>query len=165
MVGANAIRPAKKDNPDRQAEPSVPNSMMPFPFGKVGAMLGAMRVLTLVVSVGAQPVRTSAPGADKATARFELLGQWTGAEWGDVVIAADGSGSYTDTYHTGPGRLRLVRAGDRRYEGTWSESRQRYGTVVLELQPQGNVATGTWTPSQESTIGSRTGGPVSWTRR
>jgi hypothetical protein len=132
--------------------------MKPIPL--IAVAMRALSVLTVVGSVGAPPVQAAAQSEN----RFALAGRWTGDEWGDVVVASDGSGSYTDTYHTGPGRLHLVRAGERRYEGTWSESSQRYGTVVLELAPDGEVARGTWTPSQESTIGSMTGGSVLWLR-
>lgn len=106
------------------------------------------------------------PGVAAAaeTARVEAAGEWTGDDWGSVVIAPDGSGSYTDTFGTGPGRLHLRRAGERLYAGVWGESSQRFGTIELLLSSDGRTLSGAWAPDPRSTIGSRTGGPVAWTR-
>src|SRR5205085_7408221 len=100
-----------------------------------------------------------------AQGALPIAGQWAAADWGEVTIAADGSGTYTDTYGTGPGRLQIRRTDDGRYEGTWGESSERHGTLVLVLAPDGRTLTGSWTPDPQSTIGTTTGGPIQWSRR
>lgn len=114
------------------------------------------------------PQAQSSPGQPVAAAaphEIEAAGEWSGDDWGNVVIATDGTGSYTDTFGTGPGRLRLQGGGDRRYAGTWGESSQRFGTLELLLSPDGRTITGTWTPDPRSSLGSPTGGSLVWTRR
>jgi hypothetical protein len=110
--------------------------------------------------------RQASPGVARPLVhRFAVTGAWSAADWGDVVIGPDGAGSYSSTYGTGPGRLQLRPVGERRYEGSWGESAQRFGTLVLELSPDGQRITGSWTPDPQSTIGTRTGGSIAWTRR
>jgi hypothetical protein len=96
---------------------------------------------------------------------FEPVGSWASRDWGEVVLNADGTGTYTDTFGTGPGRIRLDPTCDRSYKGSWGESNQRSGTLVIILSPDGRTITGTWTPDASSTIGSKTGGAILWTRK
>lgn len=93
----------------------------------------------------------------------ELAGDWTG--WGRVTWASDGTGTYTDTYGTGPGTMQLRRSGDRTYEGTWRESAARHGTMVMSLSADGSQLTGTWSPDPDCTIGTRQGGTLTLRRR
>jgi hypothetical protein len=37
--------------------------------------------------------------------------------------------------------------------------------LVIILSPDGRTITGTWTPDASSTIGSKTGGAILWTRK
>jgi hypothetical protein len=124
-----------------------------------------LATISIVTPVAATLAHAQTSPARSPASRLAVAGRWSGADWGDVVIGGDGSGSYTSTYGTGPGQLQIRRAGERTYEGTWSESSQRYGALVLELAPDGRTITGAWRPDSQSTIGSRTGGPVVWTRR
>jgi len=114
---------------------------------------------------GAQQVVASpAPAVGLRSTILELAGSWSGPDWGEVVLNADGTGTYTDTFGTGPGQLRFDRTGDHSYKGTWRESGQRSGTLVFELSPDDETITGAWTPDPSSTIGSKTGGAILWTR-
>jgi len=109
-------------------------------------------------------VTPPAPSARHRFVTLELVGSWSSRDWGEIVLNADGTGTYTDTFGTGPGRMQFERTGDRSYKGTWWESSQRSGTLVLVLSPDGRTITGTWTPDPRSTIGSKTGGAILWTR-
>lgn len=95
----------------------------------------------------------------------QLAGTWTSTDWGDVVLSVDGSGTYASTYGTGPGRMSVHPVGGRRFAGTWGESAQRHGTLTLELSLDGRTITGTWTPDPHCTVGTTTGGTITWTRR
>lgn len=130
-------------------------------------------VLCLLVGCGVSsspPVR-SAPSTRVATsgapvvnaAVSDVAGQWSGPEWGRVVLTRDGTGTYTDTYGTGPGRIEFRAAGDG-YDGRWVESERRFGTLHFALARDGRVITGTWAPDPECTIGTRSGGTLEWTR-
>jgi hypothetical protein len=94
-----------------------------------------------------------------------VAGRWSGDDWGAVVVAPDGSGSYTSTYGTGPGRFQLERVGEHAYVGTWRESSLRFGTLTVSIAPDGRTIAGTWTPDPQCTIGTMTGGLIVWTRR
>ena len=103
--------------------------------------------------------------ATPALAQSQLAATWTSADWGTIELHADGTGSYTSTYGTGPGRIVLSALGGHRYSGRWSESSQRHGTLTLELAADGRTITGTWTPDPNCTIGTQNGGTIAWTRR
>jgi hypothetical protein len=107
----------------------------------------------------------AAPTVGQSFATFELVGSWASRDWGEVVLNADGTGTYTDTFGTGPGRIQLDRTCDRSYTGFWGESNQRSGTLEIILSPDGRTITGTWTPDASSIIGSKTGGAILWTRK
>lgn len=111
------------------------------------------------------PPAPSAPVVGERSAILELAGSWSGRDWGDLVLNDDGTGTYTDTFGTGPGQMQFERTGDRSYKGTWRESEQRSGTMVFELSPDGKTITGAWAPDPSSTIGGRTGGAILWTRQ
>ena len=106
-----------------------------------------------------------APAVGQPSPVLELAGSWSGRDWGDLVLNADGTGAYTDTFGTGPGQVWFGRTGDHSYKGTWRESDQRSGTMVFELSPDGQTITGAWTPDPSSTIGGKTGGAILWTRK
>ena len=106
-----------------------------------------------------------APGVEQRSTILELAGSWSGRDWGELVLNADGTGTYTDTFGTGPGQVRFNRTGDHSYKGTWRESDQRWGTLVFELSSDGQTITGAWTPEPSSTIGSAMGGAILWTRK
>lgn len=129
-----------------------------------GITRGCVAALALAVVAGASSLAAQPVGA-QAPAMPELAGSWTGSDWGTVELRADGSGSYTDTYQGGAGRLTLRRVGERRYAGQWGESNQRFGTVELVLSPDRAILGGVWTPDPQSSFGTRTGGAVAWTRR
>ena len=103
--------------------------------------------------------------AEKRSVSFEPFGSWSSPDWREVVLNADGTGTYTDTFGTGPGRMQFDRTGECPYKGKWWESNQRSGTLVIILSPGGRTITGTWTPDPSSTIGSKTGGAILWSRK
>ena len=119
--------------------------------------------LALACAACAAQMPPSPPAAGPQAGSFEVAGSWSG--WGVVVLNADGSGTYTDTFKTGPGRMQLRRTGDRSYEGTWGESNQRFGTLTIELSPDGRTITGNWTPDPSVTVGSKEGGAIAWGRQ
>jgi hypothetical protein len=119
-------------------------------------------MLGLVVLAAAQTAPTVAQPPVATLAG--LAGAWTSSDWGTIDLRADGTGSYSSTYGTGPGRMSLRPIGRGRFAGTWGESAQRHGTLTLELSPDGRTLTGTWTPDPSCTIGTATGGTLVWTR-
>ncbi|MBI5515326.1 MAG: hypothetical protein HY909_16225 [Deltaproteobacteria bacterium] len=133
---------------------------------------GVLYTLFLLVGCGAgQPPRASAPllvaatgSAPFATAAVtDATGRWSGPEWGQVVLRADGTGTYTSTYGTGPGRIEFRAVGGG-YDGRWMESARRFGTMHFVVAPSGSAITGTWAPDPECTIGTMSGGELHWTR-
>jgi hypothetical protein len=98
------------------------------------------------------------------SAILELAGSWSGHDWGELVLNADGNGTYTDTFGTGPGQMRFDGVGDHSYKGTWRESDQRSGTMAFELSSDGQTIAGVWTPDPSSTVGGKAGGVIFWTR-
>jgi hypothetical protein len=106
--------------------------------------------------------RSSAP---PVTSDFgAIVGRWNGGGWGYVVMRSDGTGSYTDTYKTGPGEMKLEVVGPRTYKGSWGESEQRHGTLEVTVSDDGNSVKGTWEPDPSSTIGTKSGGTITWNR-
>lgn len=127
------------------------------------------RIVACVCSLGVSALVGchvhEAPSPTASSRSFALAGAWDGGDWGVVDIDDDGTGTYEGTYGTGTGRLSLTATAERTFEGTWGESEHRFGTLTLELGPDGRSLTGTWTPDARSTIGTRIGGPIGWTRR
>jgi hypothetical protein len=109
-----------------------------------------------------QPPAPTPPTPTPTSVSLGVAGRWSGDGWGNIVINSDGTGSYSDTFGTGPGRLQLRRVADGSYDGTWGESSQRHGTLMVVLSADGRQLNGTWTPDPQSTIGSMVGGAVNW---
>ncbi|MEX2317002.1 MAG: protein kinase [Pirellulales bacterium] len=68
----------------------------------------------------------------------EIAGEWTGEEWGRVVLnkVNDGEykGTYTDTFGPRPGEIELRWSRlERRFNGTWREGEDRFGEVSIRL--------------------------------
>jgi len=95
----------------------------------------------------------------------QISGSWTGLDWGTIELRADGTGTYSSTYGPGAGRMAVRSIGPRRFAGTWGESSQRHGTFTFELAADGRTILGSWTPDPGCTIGTMTGGELTWTRR
>lgn len=127
-------------------------------------------VLVPLVGCAASP---SAPPRSTATmqvatgetpaASTDPTGRWSGPEWGEVALNHDGTGTYSDTYGTGPGRIEFHAAGDG-YDGRWRESDRRFGTMHFTLTPGGREIVGRWAPDPECSIGSMSGGVLHWMR-
>jgi hypothetical protein len=160
--------------------PGVPQDsarVQPFPVREDTVILrGAIVFLGLMLLLcaaaraekrGAQEalIFAAAQTVGQSSVTFEPVGSWASRDWGEVVLNADGTGTYTDTFGTGPGRIELAPTCDRSYKGSWGESNQRSGTLVIILSPDGRTITGIWTPDASSTIGSKTGGTILWARK
>jgi serine/threonine protein kinase/WD40 repeat protein len=92
----------------------------------VFAMLGTL-VLALV---GAVCWQASAPP--------DIAGNWTGDDWGQVVLKktddSEYTGSYSDTVGKQPGEIQLKWSRiERRFNGTWREGDDRFGDISLRL--------------------------------
>jgi hypothetical protein len=112
-------------------------------------------------SAGAAPAPSAAPDAADYS---QLTGNWVGSDWGQVKI--DGrTGTYTDTYSGGFGKLEFTKTGEREYTAIWGESKQRHGTLKATLSEDGRKLTGSWTPDPDVTIGTRAGGSINWMKR
>jgi hypothetical protein len=81
----------------------------------------------------------------------DLSGTWQGGSgWGTVVLRrtkdAAFAGTYTDTFGKDVGRMSLRwSSASRRYEGTWSEGKYRFGRIALEPAKVGAAISGAWT--------------------
>jgi len=66
----------------------------------------------------------------------DISGHWSNDDWGQVGLAQDAAGEYSGTFSqtegSKPGKIRLKWSRiDRRYNGTWSEGEERFGTISL----------------------------------
>jgi len=90
------------------------------------------------------------PESPKAQPMPDLSGTWYGNEWGTVVLQStkngEFEGTYSDTFGKDVGRI-AVRwsTASRRYEGSWSEGKFRFGRIALEAGKNAEVITGAWT--------------------
>lgn len=133
---------------------------------RTGFVRSAVVALALFVAVRDASVQAQPRIAQSAAPQMpEIAGAWHGTGWGDVVLRADGTGSYSDTYSSGPGRLQIHRTGPRTYAGTWGESARRHGVVVLVFEAGGGTLRGAWSPDPECSLGTHTGDALTWTRR
>ena len=68
----------------------------------------------------------------------DIAGQWSGEDWGTVVLnqtsPGEYSGSYTENAGTKPGRIQLKWSQiERRFNGTWREGEDRFGELSVRL--------------------------------
>jgi serine/threonine protein kinase/WD40 repeat protein len=85
----------------------------------------------------------------------DIAGEWSGDDWGKVVLkqTSEGvySGTYTDTYRQEPGEIQLKWSRvERRFNGKWSEGEERFGE--LSVRQVGNEVRGAWTTDAKSKI-------------
>jgi serine/threonine protein kinase/WD40 repeat protein len=94
-----------------------------------GRMLTMLTALIAIV-IGVAGYQNTAPP--------DIGGEWTGDEWGKVILkqTADGdyTGTYTDTSGKQPGEIRLKWSRiEQRFHGTWREGEDRFGEVSVRL--------------------------------
>ncbi len=100
------------------------NSRQPF-------IIGALVMLAILgISLFAVGVVSTAPP--------DISGQWSGEDWGRVVLAPTSpgqyAGMYSDTVGKGPGKIELKWSRiERRYNGTWREGDERFGELSIRL--------------------------------
>jgi WD40 repeat protein len=68
----------------------------------------------------------------------DIAGEWSGEEWGRVVLKKTGdaeyTGAYTDTFGKQSGEIRLKWSHvERRFNGTWREGEDRFGELSVRL--------------------------------
>jgi serine/threonine-protein kinase len=85
----------------------------------------------------------------------DISGEWTGDDWGKVVLKqtapAEYAGTYTDAFGKEPGKTELKWSRiERRYNGTWSEGKDRLGK--MSVRPVGDEIRGAWTTNRKSDI-------------
>jgi hypothetical protein len=73
-----------------------------------------------------------------AAAPPDIAGEWSGEEWGHVVLKKTSGGEYTGTYSETigkpPGQIYLKWSRiERRFNGTWSEGEDRFGDLSVRL--------------------------------
>ncbi len=73
-----------------------------------------------------------------ATEPADISGEWSGDDWGRVVLKkstdAEYSGTYTDTFGKTPGDIHVKWSRiERRFNGTWKEGEDRFGEISLRL--------------------------------
>ena len=66
----------------------------------------------------------------------DIAGQWSGEDWGQVVLKktsdAEYSGTYTDTGNKQPGEIQLKWSRiERQFNGTWREGEDRFGDISV----------------------------------
>ena len=95
----------------------------------------------------------------QASAPPDISGQWTGAEWGNVILeekqTGEYAGTYTDTFGGKPGTMQVKWSRlEHRFNGTWQEGNDRNGKISVRLV-DGQIR-GAWTTSKESEINAGT---------
>ena len=85
----------------------------------------------------------------------DIAGQWTGEDWGQVVLkkTSDGeyTGTYSDTVSKQPGEIQLKWSRiERRFNGTWREGEDRFGE--LSVRRVGDEIRGALTTDPESKV-------------
>jgi len=73
-----------------------------------------------------------------STAAPDIAGQWSGDDWGQVVLKktsdAEYTGTYSDTVSKQPGEIQLKWSRiERRFNGTWREGEDRFGELSVRL--------------------------------
>ncbi len=106
-----------------------------------------------------------AGGCERTAPSNDLSGRWTdtGGGWGKVAITGN-TGTYTDTYGTGPGTFAFQEQPDGTYTGTWGESEQRHGTLSFTVSDAGRTIKGTYKADDDCEINPGSTGPIHWTR-
>ena len=106
----------------------------------------------------------------QASAPPDISGQWTGAEWGSVILeekqSGEYAGTYTDTFGGKPGTMQMKWSRlEHRFNGTWQEGNDRSGKISVRLV-DGQIR-GAWTTSKKSEIGAGTPGlaDLLWVRQ
>jgi hypothetical protein len=98
-------------------------------------------------------------GVPAAGASFEvdLTGRYFGTSWGQVTLKKVGTqtyeGTYSDTYRTGVGHIKLQWSSESmRYEGTWGEGVHRGGEISIRVRADGKAIRGAWTTNKDCEI-------------
>jgi len=68
----------------------------------------------------------------------DIAGQWSGDDWGQVVLKkiddAEYTGTYSDTFGKQPGEIQLKWSRiERRFNGAWREGEDRFGDISVRL--------------------------------
>ncbi len=85
----------------------------------------------------------------------DISGEWTGEGWDRVTLKLTGTaeyeGTYTDTFGKQPGKIELKWSRiERRYNGTWSEDKERFGKI--SVREAGGEIRGAWTTSRDANV-------------
>ncbi len=99
----------------------------------------------------------------------DIAGQWSGEDWGQVVLKktsdAEYTGTYSDTVGKQPGEIQLKWSRiERRFNGTWREGEDRFGELSVRLV--GDEIRGALTTDAKSKINPATPrlADLKWTR-
>ena len=103
------------------------------------------------------------------TAPPDMSGEWSGEDWGQVVLKktsdAEYTGTYSDTAGKQPGKIQLRWSRvERRFNGTWREGEDRFGELSVRLL--GDEIRGALTTDPKSKINPATPrlADLTWTR-
>jgi hypothetical protein len=85
----------------------------------------------------------------------DITGEWSGEGWDKVALsqtsATEYAGTYTDTLGKEPGKIELKWSRiERRYNGTWSEGKNRFGKI--SVRQVGDEIRGAWTTDRKSEV-------------
>lgn len=155
---AHVQQPANVPLPATLPKPAVRRHGMPFimSFKGVLVMLATSLIGLLgIVLLGADPP--------------DIAGEWTGDEWGRVVLKKGSdieyTGTYSDTFGEQPGEIQLKWSRiERRFNGTWREGEDRFGE--LSIRQVGDEIRGAHTTDPKSKINPATPhlADLKWTR-
>ncbi len=115
------------------------------PFRWIGGIVALL--LFTIGAVGAFLFATGDPP--------DIAGEWTGKDWGSVVLKqSDGgeiTGTYTDVFGNEPGKIEMKWSRiERRFNGNWSEGKDRYGKISIRLLD--DEIRGGWTTNRKAKI-------------
>lgn len=82
-----------------------------------------------------------------------VVGTWTGTDWGRVELRAVENGvvegTYSDTFGTATGEIKLkFNERSRRFDGIWREGKYRHGRISIRLGIDRKSVRGAWTTDE-----------------
>jgi WD40 repeat protein len=99
----------------------------------------------------------------------DIAGEWTGPEWGNVVLKKitdkEYAGTYTDTFGRKPGEIALKWSRiEQRFVGTWKEGDDRFGDISVRLVGAEIRGAHTTDPTSKINPGTPRLADLAWTR-
>jgi hypothetical protein len=142
---------------------------LPAPVARPNSRLRKILFKGVIVMIAALGIGLVGMLLMQATEPPDIAGNWSGEGWGQVALHAAGrseyAGSYLATESKQPGKIdvRWSRI-ERRFNGTWSEGKDRFGKISIRLVD--HEIRGAWTTDAAAKLNPKTPdlADLAWTR-